>query len=43
MHSSGGDDEQADTKIYRDDILSDTDRIRRSRDYIYGIWQYKST
>ena len=43
MHSSGDDDERADTEVYSEESLSDTDQVRKSRDYVYGISQYKST
>ena len=43
MQSSGDDDERADTEGYTEESLSDTDQVRKSRDYVYGICQYKST
>ena len=43
MHSSGNDDERADTEVYTEESLSDTEQVRKSRDYVYGMWQYKST
>ena len=37
MHSSGDDDERADTEVYTEESLSDTDQVRKSRDCVYGI------
>ena len=43
MHSSGDDEERADTEAYTEDSLSDTDQVRNNWDSVCGIWQYKST
>ena len=39
MHSSGEDDERVDTEVYTKVSLGDTDQVRKSRNYVYEIWQ----
>ena len=43
MHSSGDNDEWADPEVYTEESLSDIDQVRKGRDYVYRIWQYKNT